>query len=97
MAETTSSATAAGDDDRSPADIEADIEATRDRLAGTIDQIGDRVSPKNVAARAQASAKAQVVDPGTGSPRIDRIAVVAGVVVLIVVVRVYRARRRSRR
>lgn len=36
---------------RTPTQVEADIERTRSRLAGTIDQIADRVNPRNVAQR----------------------------------------------
>ena len=79
--------------DRSVDQIAEDIEATRDRLAGTVDQIADRVSPKNVAERAKTSAKAQVIDPVTG-PRYDRIGAAAGFVALIAAIRVWRSRRR---
>ncbi len=79
---------------RSPEQIERDIRATRDRLAGTVDEIAGRVAPKTLLARAKESARAQVVDPATGRPRYDRLGVVGGVVALIVVVRVVRSRRR---
>ncbi|MDP9417906.1 MAG: DUF3618 domain-containing protein [Actinomycetota bacterium] len=75
---------------RSPDRIEADIEATRERLAGTIDQIGVRVAPKNVARRGVESLKAQFVNPD-GSVRAERVAPVAGFVALIVTVRVLRS------
>jgi hypothetical protein len=72
---------------RTPAQIEADIEATRARLAGTVDAIADRVKPANVARRGVDAAKAQVVAPD-GSLRVERVAalaaVVAGVVGLVV-------------
>jgi MYXO-CTERM domain-containing protein len=42
---------------RSPAQIERDIEARRERLAGTIDALADRVSPKNVFRRKVEEAK----------------------------------------
>ncbi|NHC12831.1 DUF3618 domain-containing protein [Motilibacter sp. E257] len=77
---------------RSPAQIERDIEVTRQRLAGTIDEISDRVKPANLVADAKAKAKAQFVNPD-GSPRTDRIAVVGGVVVAVVALVVLRARR----
>ena len=57
-----------------PAEIEAEIEATRVRLAGTVDAISERVRPANVARRAVASARSQVVEPD-GRPRTARIAV----------------------
>ena len=48
--------------ERTPAEIEAEIERTRARLAGTVDAIAERVKPANVARRGVDSAKAQVVD-----------------------------------
>ena len=69
--------------DRSPAEIEADIERTRARLAGTVDAIADRVKPANVARRGAESARSQFVD-GQGKPRVRRVlalsAAVAGAV-----------------
>ncbi len=67
-----------------------DIEATRDRLAGTIDAIVDRTNPKNVARRTFERVKGRFVD-ADGSPRFENIVPVAGAtvgaVVLIAVVR----------
>ena len=62
--------------ERSPAEIEADIERTRARLAGTVDEIAERVKPANVARRGAESAKAQVVD-AQGNLRTKRVAVLA--------------------
>jgi hypothetical protein len=62
--------------ERTPAEIEADIERTRARLAGTVDAIADRVKPANVARRGADSAKAQVVD-AQGNLRTQRVAVLA--------------------
>ncbi|MCW2854165.1 MAG: hypothetical protein JWM84_3829 [Nocardioides sp.] len=74
-----------------PSDLEAEIEATRERLAGTIDQLLYRASPKTIASREVASFKAHFVDPATGQPRTDNILKVAGGVVgfvaLLVVIR----------
>jgi MYXO-CTERM domain-containing protein len=42
---------------RSPALIERDIEARRERLAGTIDALADRVSPKKILRRKVDAAK----------------------------------------
>ena len=61
---------------RTPAEIEADIEAIRARLAGTVDAIADRVKPANVARRAIESAKAPFVD-GSGDLRLERVALLA--------------------
>lgn len=70
--------------DRSANDIEADIERTRERLAGTVNEIADRVKPANVvrrktegvrqlAAHATETARAQVVD-AKGNVRTERVA-----------------------
>jgi uncharacterized protein DUF3618 len=76
---------------RSPAQIESDIEQARARLAGTVDEIVERVKPANVAHRLADSAKAQVQEPD-GSLRQDRVAIIGGVVVLVVVLVVWRRR-----
>lgn len=61
--------------DRTPAEIEADIERTRARLSETVDAIAERVKPANVARRGADSMKAQVVDDG--GLRVGRVAVLA--------------------
>lgn len=61
--------------ERTPAEIEADIERTRARLAGTVDAIADRVKPANVARRGVESAKAQVIDE-QGNLRAQRVAII---------------------
>lgn len=77
---------AAGSDasaQRDPDDIVADIEATRDHLAGTVDAIVDRVNPKNVARRTLDSVKSHFVDD-SGSVRAEKVAPVVGAVVGVV-------------
>ncbi len=64
--------------------LESEIEATRDRLAGTIDQLVYRANPKTIVSREVNSIKAYFVDPLTGSPRTDNILKVAGGVVGVV-------------
>ena len=73
---------ASGERDRSPAEIEAEIERTRQRLAGTVDAIADRVKPANVARRGAESAKAQVVDE-RGQVRTARAAGIAAAVAVL--------------
>lgn len=74
-----------------PSDIEREIEETRERLAGTIDQLLYRSHPKTIVGREVAQIKAYYVDPATGEPRTDNIlkAVggVVGVIVLLVAIR----------
>ena len=60
--------------------LEKEIEATRERLADTIDQLVYRSSPKTIARREVASIKAVYVAPD-GSPRTDSILKTAGVVI----------------
>jgi hypothetical protein len=71
--------------------LELEMEATRERLAGTIDQLVYRASPKTIARREITSIKGYFVDLESGQPRTDNILKVAGrvlgVVVLFAVVR----------
>lgn len=83
---------------RTPQEIEADIERARANLAGTLDELVDRVKPANVARRAQDKVRAQFVDPDTGAPRMDRVGpVVGGVAGVLVLVVVLKARGRKKR
>jgi hypothetical protein len=76
--------------ERTPDQIAAEIAETRNRLAGTIDQLVYRGHPKTIAKRQAESLKAKFVDEN-GSPRTDAIlkaaGVAFGVVALIVVIR----------
>ena len=79
-----------GGSDPSLTQAEAEIEATRERLAQSIDELLERTSPKNVVRREVAQVKAFFVDP-QGNPRTENIlkvvAGVAGVVGVVVVIR----------
>jgi hypothetical protein len=68
------------DQDRAPASIEDEMDATRERLASTIDQLVHRASPKTIVRREVASVRAWFVD-AQGQPRTDNILKVAGGVV----------------
>ena len=64
-------------DDRTPAQIDADLAATRNRLSTTIDNLVDTLNPKNIARRLVR----RLVSPFTdadGSPDLRKIAPVAG-------------------
>jgi hypothetical protein len=65
--------------------LEHEIEAARERLAGTIDQLVYRASPKTIASRQAAALKAVYVDPQTGEPNTGNIAKTAGAVLGVVV------------
>jgi hypothetical protein len=64
--------------------LESEIEATRERLAVTIDELLHRVHPKTIVGREVSSLKAHFVDAQTGAPRTDNILKVAGGVVGVV-------------
>jgi hypothetical protein len=68
-----------------PSDIEREIEEARERLAGTIDQLLYRSSPKTIISREIAQVKAHYVDAETGQARTDNITKTVGVVVGVVV------------
>lgn len=76
---------------RTPAEIEAEIRRTRAQLAGTIDEIADRVHPKHVAKRGAGRVKAAVVGTDSGS-RKPRIAAAAGATVVVLAVMMWRRR-----
>jgi hypothetical protein len=79
---------------RTPAEIERDIEATRARLASTVDELTTRVKPKNLARQAGEGVKGQFVDP-SGALRTGRVAAIAGVITLLAGLSLMRRRRRS--
>ena len=70
---------------RTKQQIEADIVATRARLASTVDELVDRAHPKNVAKRQVEQAKAQVFDEA-GQLRTQKLAAVSGAVITVVTV-----------
>lgn len=61
-----------------PSDLAREIEETRERLAGTIDNLMHRASPKTIVSRQVAEVKGFFVDPTTGEPRTDNILKVVG-------------------
>ncbi len=71
--------------------LEREIEETRERLAGTIDQLAYRANPKTIVSREVTSMKSHFVDLETGAPRTDNIIKVAGgvvgVIVLVAIIR----------
>ncbi len=62
---------------RSEKDIEADLSATRDRLARTVDQLTFRASPAELKRRQLDKLKAkgnEIAFDAEGQPRLDRLA-----------------------
>jgi hypothetical protein len=76
---------AKGKGDEAPSALEREIEETRERLAGTIDELIHRSSPKTIVGREVAQVKGFFVDPATGQPRTENILKVVGGVVGTVV------------
>ncbi|HEU4947769.1 MAG TPA: DUF3618 domain-containing protein [Kribbella sp.] len=68
---------------RTPEQIEADIAATRARLASTVDELIDKAHPKNVAKRQVEHAKAQVFDE-TGSLRTEKLVAIGGAALAVI-------------
>lgn len=74
-------------DARSVEQIEADIVATRARLASTVDELKYRTQPKVIAQRQLDSVKAKAksaTHTPEGDLRVERIAAVAAAVVVVV-------------
>ena len=65
------------DTERSNASLEHDMEATRERLAATIDELVERANPKNAVQRRVTDLKAVFVD-ANGDPRTDNVLKVVG-------------------
>jgi hypothetical protein len=72
---------ASGDAVESPSGIEREIEETRERLAGTIDELIYRTNPRTIVGRQVAQVKGFFVDAATGEPRTENILKVAAGVV----------------
>lgn len=82
----------------SPGALEADIEAARLRLAGTVDAIAARVTPQAIVRREVEALKARVVAATTtpeGDLRVERIAAIAVAVVALIGLGVLRRRSRG--
>lgn len=66
---------------RSMAEIEADLAATRNRMARTVDELAYRVSPQTLKTKALASLRGKANDAAfdaDGNVRLDRLAMVLG-------------------
>jgi len=72
-----------------PVELEAQIDAARDRLAETIDEIAARVAPKAVVAKVKSRAVGIVVNPD-GTIKKDRAAIVGGVGLGLILLIVWR-------
>jgi Protein of unknown function (DUF3618) len=72
---------------RSTADIQADIDETRERLVQNLNQLKAETAPKALLEKARNAARGVFLDPTTGAVRVERVAAVAGGVVAIIIVR----------
>ena len=66
--------------------IRKDIEQTRQRLAGNLEQLKSETTPKALGAKAQTRAKSVVVNED-GSVRVERVVAIAGAVVGLLLLR----------
>ena len=84
-------------DSRSPAEIEADLDRTRTRLSATLDELSERLAPRELARSGGRLVKAQFVEPETGQVKRAPVAAAVGSLVLTIgaVVGVWKLRRRS--
>jgi hypothetical protein len=83
-------------DSRSVDQIEADIAAARERLAGTVDELHTRTAPQEIARRQVASAKAKFTEATrteSGDLRTERVAALAAAAVALIGLGVIRRRR----
>lgn len=71
---------------RTPEEIQADIDAAQARLAATVDELSERLSPASLADEAKAGVKSVFVDE-YGSVKPKPIAIIGGAVVGLVVLR----------
>lgn len=68
---------------RTPEQIEADIAATRARLASTVDDLVDRAHPRNVVKHQVEQARAQVFDE-SGRLRTEKLVAVGAAAVAVI-------------
>jgi hypothetical protein len=72
---------------RSMADVQAEIEETRQRLADNLTQLKTETKPQVIAARVKESVSGVFTDPETGELRRERVIAVASVAVALLVLR----------
>jgi len=81
---------------KSVQEIEAEIAAARDRLAGTVDELHTRTAPKEIARRQAESAKVKFTEATrteSGDLRTERIAALAAAAVALIGLGAIRRRR----
>ena len=81
---------------KSVQEIEAEISAARNRLAGTVDELHARTAPKEIARRQAQSAKVKFTEATrteTGELRTERVAALAAAAVALIGLGAIRRRR----
>lgn len=81
-----------GDDQRTPEELEADVQAQRERLAGTVDDLAAKLDVKSQAQQKVASLK-DAATTDDGKPRPEVLAAVGSLVAMAVVLVLWRHRR----
>jgi hypothetical protein len=71
---------------RSPEEIQSDIDAAQKRLADQVDELSDRLQPQALAGEAMDSVKKVFVEED-GSPKVKPIAIAAGTVTALLILR----------
>lgn len=71
-------------DTRSPAEIEADLDRTREHLSETLDELTERLSPHDLLRRGGLRIKYQFVSERTGELRKQRLAALLGSVGVLI-------------
>ncbi|GAB3689039.1 DUF3618 domain-containing protein [Angustibacter aerolatus] len=92
----TDSSAAPGPEATSPEDIEAEIEQTRARLAGTVDELAVRIHPKSIAQRSVEDVKQTARDAALtpeGKPRTERLVAAGAALLALIGLVVWRKRR----
>lgn len=72
--------------ERTPEQIQADIDAAQRRLADQVDELSDRLAPQSLAEDAIGRVKGVFVE-ADGTPKVKPIAIVAGTLTSLVVLR----------
>lgn len=72
--------------ERTPEQIQSDIDAAQRRLADQVDELSDRLAPQSLAGDALGKVKAVFVEDD-GSPKVKPIAIVAGTLTSLLVLR----------
>lgn len=71
-------------DTRTPAEIEADLDRTREHLSETLDELSERLSPRDLMRRGGLRVRHQFVSERTGELRKERVAALIGSLAVVI-------------